>query len=126
MLSNAYFLAKFRFDTAENEPAKNLQNCAKNLPNFIRSFANFANPNMAPGRPGSRGTSWTAGAAPCAGRRAPRRDAGGEVRELDGAAAAGTVAGQGWRTLPGGRRNRISKICKTSKLYYDDHFLRFC
>ena len=26
MLSNAYFLAKFRFDTAENEPAKNLKN----------------------------------------------------------------------------------------------------
>ena len=26
MLSNGYFLAKFRFDTAENEPAKNLQN----------------------------------------------------------------------------------------------------
>ena len=26
MLSNAYFLAKFRFDTAEKEPAKNLQN----------------------------------------------------------------------------------------------------
>ena len=25
MLSNAHFLAKFRFDTAENEPAKNLQ-----------------------------------------------------------------------------------------------------
>ena len=25
MLSNAYFLAKFRFDTAENEPAKSLQ-----------------------------------------------------------------------------------------------------
>ena len=34
MLSNADFLAKFLFDTAENEPAKNLQN-----------FANFANPN---------------------------------------------------------------------------------
>ena len=30
MLSNAYFLAKFRFDTAENELAKNLQNFAKN------------------------------------------------------------------------------------------------
>ena len=30
MLSNAYFLEKFRFDTAENEPAKNLQNFAKN------------------------------------------------------------------------------------------------
>ena len=26
MLPNAYFFAKFRFDTAENEPAKNLQN----------------------------------------------------------------------------------------------------
>ena len=26
MLSNAYFLAKFRFDTAANEPAKILQN----------------------------------------------------------------------------------------------------
>ena len=36
MLSNAYFLAKFRFDTAENEPAKNLQHFA--------NFPNFANP----------------------------------------------------------------------------------
>ena len=31
MLSNAYFLAKFRFDTAENEPAKNLKKIANNL-----------------------------------------------------------------------------------------------
>ena len=31
MLSNAYFLAKFRFDTAENEPAKNLQNFRKKM-----------------------------------------------------------------------------------------------
>ena len=37
MLSNAYFLAKFRFDTAENEPAKNLQ--------IFANFHNFANPN---------------------------------------------------------------------------------
>ena len=29
MLSNAYFLAKFRFDAVENEPAKNLQKFAK-------------------------------------------------------------------------------------------------
>ena len=35
MLSNAYFLEKFRFGTAENEPAKNLQN-----------VANFANPDL--------------------------------------------------------------------------------
>ena len=34
MLSNAYFLAKFRIDTAENEPAKNLQNFAKILQNL--------------------------------------------------------------------------------------------
>ena len=31
MLSNAYFLAKIRFDTAENEPAKNLQKFARIL-----------------------------------------------------------------------------------------------
>ena len=39
MLSNAYFLAKFRFDTAENEPAKNLQNFGKfaNIANYARS-----------------------------------------------------------------------------------------
>ena len=37
MLSNAYFLAKIRFDTAENEPAKKMQNFA--------NFPNFANPN---------------------------------------------------------------------------------
>ena len=42
MLSNAYFLAKFRFDTAENEPAKNLQNFA-NFPNFP-NFANRLHP----------------------------------------------------------------------------------
>ena len=34
MLSNAYFLAKFRFDTTENETATNLQNFA--------NFSNFA------------------------------------------------------------------------------------
>ena len=31
MLSNAYFLAKFRFDIAEKEPAKNLQNFEKKM-----------------------------------------------------------------------------------------------
>ena len=43
MLSNAYFLAKIRFDTAENEPAENLQN-------FV-NFPNFANPEEDPRRP---------------------------------------------------------------------------
>ena len=41
MLSNAYFPAKFRFDTAENEPAKNWQKFAKILQNFA-NFAKFA------------------------------------------------------------------------------------
>ena len=44
MLSNAYFLAKFRFDTAKNEPAKNLQNVA--------NFPNFANSSWSSGRGG--------------------------------------------------------------------------
>ena len=36
------FLQKFRFDTAENEPAKNLQNFA-NLKSNFPNFPNFAN-----------------------------------------------------------------------------------
>ena len=44
MLSNAYFLAQFHFDTAENEPAKMLQNSAKKIAEFA-NFASFANPN---------------------------------------------------------------------------------
>ena len=39
MLSNAYFLAKIRFDTAENEPAKKLKKIAK-----FANFADLANP----------------------------------------------------------------------------------
>ena len=44
MLSNAYFLAKFGFDTAENEPAKNVQQKIQNLPilPILINFANFA------------------------------------------------------------------------------------
>ena len=50
MLSNAYFVVKFHFDTAENEPAKNLQN-----------FANFAY------------HAASAGWSLLGGRRTPRR-----------------------------------------------------
>ena len=52
MLSNAYFLAKFRFDTAENEPAKNLQNFA-NFPNFAILFTD--RPGEEGGLPGASG-----------------------------------------------------------------------
>ena len=80
MLSNAYFLAKFRFDTAENEPSKNLQNFAK--------FANFA--NLRTGRTG-RGPRLP-GAQPegrLSGRREGRREA--EARR----AGPGLVRGRG-------------------------------
>ena len=42
MLSNAYFLAKFRFDTAENEPAKILQKIVQNLPILLTLTAKAA------------------------------------------------------------------------------------
>ena len=48
MLPNAYSLAKFRFDRAENEPAKNLQNFA-NFPNLARA------PSAGVGRRPTRG-----------------------------------------------------------------------
>ena len=48
MLSNAYFLARFRFDTAENEPAKSLQ-----------KFANFPSAADELGKP--RNTTATGG-----------------------------------------------------------------
>ena len=44
-MSNAYFLAKFLFDTAENEPAQNLKDFA--------NFPNFANPNLGVGAEGA-------------------------------------------------------------------------
>ena len=60
MLSNAYFLAKFRFDTAENEPAKNLQNFA-NFPNFAPGAARRSAAGGAAGPPldrtGARGAN---------------------------------------------------------------------
>ena len=43
MLSNAYFLAKFRFGTAENEPAKNLQKFCKIWQKLL--IGSFADPN---------------------------------------------------------------------------------
>ena len=65
MLSNAYFLAKFRFDTAENEPAKSLQKFAK--------FANFANFAPSPLNPRRRPLTWRATASSPAGRERGRR-----------------------------------------------------
>ena len=47
MLSNAYFLAKFRFDTAENEPAKNLPILTP-LPPAVLSAGSPAAPGAGP------------------------------------------------------------------------------
>ena len=57
MLSNAYFLAKVRFDTAENEPAKNLQNLekiakfGKKLPAEVRDMRPAARADLHRGAP---------------------------------------------------------------------------
>ena len=81
MLSNAYFLAKFRFDTPENEPAKNLQNFAKFARILLillilsqgghQSLAGFAHSDVA-GRAGERGAggpgSWPGSDGPGSGR----------------------------------------------------------
>ena len=48
MLPNAYFLAKFRFDTAENEPAKNLQNFAKISKNSQKSVLTPSETKLSP------------------------------------------------------------------------------
>ena len=56
MLSNAYFLAKIRFDTAENEPAKNLQHFAKKkLLMLLTYYLVGAGPRPCAGRAGRRG-----------------------------------------------------------------------
>ena len=55
MLSNAYFLAKFRFDTADNEPAKNLQNFRKmQFSSNIGLHRNFRRARQAHGAQGRR------------------------------------------------------------------------
>ena len=62
MLSNAYFLAKFRFDTAENEPAKNLQNFRKmhfREMHFSKMLSDF----LSAQRPRSRGADMYPGSA---------------------------------------------------------------
>ena len=70
MLSNAYFLAKFRFDTAENEPAKNLQF-------FLTKFANFANFANAAYRAGRRAAEGT----PAWSRPSEKTPSSGEAEE---------------------------------------------
>ena len=101
MLSNAYFLAKFRFDTAENEPAKNLPNFAK--------FANFANPNprssaAARPEPRSRGKDANLGVRPEGGRRRRAALADGRAGEAAGARLQ--------RHLPTIQFGKIHKFCQ--------------
>ena len=47
MLSNAYFLAKIHFDTAENEPAKNLQKLAKFF-KILQNLRSYVVDHLAP------------------------------------------------------------------------------
>ena len=87
MLSNAYFLAKFRSDTAENEPAKNLQNFA-NCPNFANLDRLAPHATRAAARPdhlrgGQRGAADGGDARRVQGRagRPVSAPGGGDVRE---------------------------------------------
>ena len=88
MLSNAYFFTKFRFDTAENESAKNSQKFANNFPNFIQ-FCNPRSPH------GSTGATAAGDAGDAAGDRAARplaAEVAGQPGDLDnGVLSAGTA-----------------------------------
>ena len=61
----------FRFDTAENEPAKNLQNFAK-----ISKFANFANPDPISSAGGA------AGEVPAVPHELQVRESGGDPDDV--------------------------------------------
>ena len=85
MLSNAYFLAKFRFDTAENEPAKNLQN----LPILLTLTPNQVRANILSRRRGAEGRLRRGGGGG-AGEEEEEGDAEGPPRE-EGTGQAGEV-----------------------------------
>ena len=76
-----HFLAKFRFDTAENEPAKNLQKFAK--------FANSANPDPLTQRSTRTRPAGGPGAAAGPTRAAPTRAAAAAGTGWTGAGTAG-------------------------------------
>ena len=88
MLSNAYFLAKFRFDTAENEPAKNLQNLLI-FPILLTLTPNPCQHRRARGVPcvqrnlRGRGLQHAREGAPRVRRLAPRGRRGVGVRDPD-------------------------------------------
>ena len=75
MLSNAYFLAKFRFGTAQNEPAKNLQNPAKKIANQPTAAAPAGDPAAAGASygPGPAAEPYGPGAPAPAPRAGPKR-----------------------------------------------------
>ena len=72
MLQNACVTAKFGFDTAESEPAKNLQILAKFIIFNFAKFANFAAPNPLTPRRSERGAGPRARRHARRPRRAPR------------------------------------------------------
>ena len=116
MLSNAYFLAKFRFDTAENDPAKNLQEQLQNLP--IKHFDNFAKPSAA-------GT--TARWPSCAARKsavAPHSIVWSTWARRRSLGGGGQLAGDSKRTEGVSKIGKISNFCKfwraRSRLYQNE------
>ena len=72
MLSNAYFLAKIRFDTAENEPAKKFQNFANFPPTAPQGGAAVGGSRRRAPRCGGHAERVAGGALGAAGPRAAR------------------------------------------------------
>ena len=80
MLSNAYFLAKIRFDTAENEPAKNLQKFA----NFCKKISKFSCKNCVVQFSATRKNRLPSGGRRSRGRRRDEPPVPDPVLEPDG------------------------------------------
>jgi len=99
-LSNAYFLAKFCFDTAENEPAKNLQKIA-NLPILLILLTL---------------TALTLHGAPCDAAAEAVHEVATERREEDvHAEGGGRYGADGGVREPIGARLKIGEIMERSK-----------
>ena len=129
MLSNAYFLKNFRFDTAENEPAKNLQNFANNyFPNFGKRDPAASLPeNGRSPRPDSDGCRAEESAVALGGRA---RGAPVDALQLARLQPAGGVANKDFselelRTSPNFRTSLFVEIANFTELQnFFQQFLR--
>ena len=81
MLSNAYFLPKFRFDRAENEPAKNLKIFEK-IKNFPKKVCHIPSPRPQVRRHATLRSSSRASSTSPAPTTRPRARSGAQKKGL--------------------------------------------